>query len=226
MMQCGLFFSSRRRHTRCALVTGVQTCALPIYRYRLVLLMIVAFPMLVGLSYYGGFEETPRLRDDIRDAFVAYAVGWYAAAFVLFVFSIIGPDIQAEEIIGKISLQAVPASIGAMLARSQMSTSPDQSPDQSKESEGDNERKKRHPSYGGTLFLMSVGAVFLALNVAPTEEILLIAYKMTPWHALAVIVLSLLLMHGFVYAVEFRGQKDIPEGARLSGVFIRYTVAG
>src|SRR3546814_3855454 len=25
-----LFFSSRRRHTRCALVTGVQTCALPI----------------------------------------------------------------------------------------------------------------------------------------------------------------------------------------------------
>src|SRR3546814_2599141 len=27
------FFSSRRRHTRCALVTGVQTCALPISRY-------------------------------------------------------------------------------------------------------------------------------------------------------------------------------------------------
>src|SRR3546814_143635 len=26
-----VFFSSRRRHTRCALVTGVQTCALPIY---------------------------------------------------------------------------------------------------------------------------------------------------------------------------------------------------
>src|SRR3546814_5436264 len=27
------FFSSRRRHTRCALVTGVQTCALPISGY-------------------------------------------------------------------------------------------------------------------------------------------------------------------------------------------------
>src|SRR3546814_2098416 len=33
------FFSSRRRHTRCALVTGVQTCALPISTY-------VPFPML------------------------------------------------------------------------------------------------------------------------------------------------------------------------------------
>src|SRR3546814_2973992 len=37
-MSCSLvivlsvFFSSRRRHTRCALVTGVQTCALPIYK--------------------------------------------------------------------------------------------------------------------------------------------------------------------------------------------------
>src|SRR3546814_5014169 len=34
MLLCGasifFFFSSRRRHTRCALVTGVQTCALPI----------------------------------------------------------------------------------------------------------------------------------------------------------------------------------------------------
>src|SRR3546814_3105113 len=31
MCVCIFFFSSRRRHTRCALVTGVQTCALPIW---------------------------------------------------------------------------------------------------------------------------------------------------------------------------------------------------
>src|SRR3546814_14853164 len=30
MLLFSFFFSSRRRHTRCALVTGVQTCALPI----------------------------------------------------------------------------------------------------------------------------------------------------------------------------------------------------
>src|SRR3546814_19131393 len=30
------FFSSRRRHTRCALVTGVQTCALPISANRII----------------------------------------------------------------------------------------------------------------------------------------------------------------------------------------------
>src|SRR3546814_4865947 len=34
----GFFFSSRRRHTRCALVTGVQTCALPIFADRVVVM--------------------------------------------------------------------------------------------------------------------------------------------------------------------------------------------
>src|SRR3546814_8466639 len=32
MTVCGFFFAGRRRHTRCALVTGVQTCSLPISR--------------------------------------------------------------------------------------------------------------------------------------------------------------------------------------------------
>src|SRR3546814_6076129 len=31
ILPCWVFFSSRTRHTRCALVTGVQTCALPIF---------------------------------------------------------------------------------------------------------------------------------------------------------------------------------------------------
>ena len=31
LLLLGFFFSSRRRHTRCADVTGVQTCALPIF---------------------------------------------------------------------------------------------------------------------------------------------------------------------------------------------------
>src|SRR3546814_2333163 len=33
MVGMWFFFSSRRRHTRCALVTGVQTCALPIFLF-------------------------------------------------------------------------------------------------------------------------------------------------------------------------------------------------
>src|SRR3546814_5446116 len=43
------FFSSRRRHTRCALVTGVQTCALPICsRFRAALFWVLLGPAYVS----------------------------------------------------------------------------------------------------------------------------------------------------------------------------------
>src|SRR3546814_8946772 len=46
------FFSSRRRHTRCALVTGVQTCALPICNGRT---SIWVHPhSVITYKYYGG----------------------------------------------------------------------------------------------------------------------------------------------------------------------------
>src|SRR6184192_2681613 len=49
-MEFFFFFSSRRRHTRCRLVTGVQTCALPISQ-------LVA-PVSVGDDAYVGAGTT------------------------------------------------------------------------------------------------------------------------------------------------------------------------
>src|SRR3546814_5727376 len=51
-----IFFSSRRRHTRCALVTGVQTCALPI------LLVLVVMPL--GYLLYGALRSGPPRSDE------------------------------------------------------------------------------------------------------------------------------------------------------------------
>src|SRR3546814_4414860 len=53
------FFSSRRRHTRCALVTGVQTCALPIC-----LQPDRGFPGLAGRADYSGRRVARRRRRD------------------------------------------------------------------------------------------------------------------------------------------------------------------
>src|SRR3546814_1101754 len=44
------FFSSRRRHTRCALVSGVQTCALPILGDYGVLALYLVDPASPGVS--------------------------------------------------------------------------------------------------------------------------------------------------------------------------------
>jgi putative integral membrane protein (TIGR02587 family) len=182
---------------------------------RLLLLLAVLIPLLVGLSHFVGFEETFDWHDDVVDAFVACAVGYLAAIPVLAIFGVITLGMSAEEVVGKVTLQAVPGSIGALLAQSQLGTP------------SARERKeKRRDTYASECFFMATGALFLSLNVAPTEEILLISYMMTPWHALALAGASLVLMHAFVYSVGFQGHAEIPEGTHWFGIFVRYTVVG
>src|SRR3546814_9805010 len=81
------FFSSRRRHTRCALVTGVQTCALPIFRSGLLTDEMVAKRSKArGLSekdYMSGNLLQREVRaDDVAQAFVALAVASKTTAAV------------------------------------------------------------------------------------------------------------------------------------------------
>ena len=182
---------------------------------RLALLLLLTIPLLIGLSHYMGFEDTFGFKDDALDAFVALAVGFIAGAVTLSFFSVIGSDISASEFIGKVSIQAVPGSIGAMFAQSELGGK-----------EGKKEEKKRHAGYGGEIFIMAAGALFLAFNVAPTEEIILIAHQMTVWHSMALVLASLLIMHAFVYALEFQGTASLPPGTPFWSVFLRFTIVG
>src|SRR3546814_9492806 len=54
------FFSSRRRHTRCALVTGVQTCALPILALRPVVSALAEDLSPLLMQWPRGFLRTGR----------------------------------------------------------------------------------------------------------------------------------------------------------------------
>ena len=71
---------------------------------------------------------------------------------------------------------------------------------------------------------MAAGALFLAFNVAPTEEMVLIAYMMGTWQTFALAVASLLLLHTFVYTVGFGGQENY--GGGFFSVLLRFTIAG
>ena len=73
---------------------------------------------------------------------------------------------------------------------------------------------------------MAAGALFLAFNVAPTEEMILISYLMDPERVLLMIALSLGVMHAFVYALEFTGQEIIAPGTPFWSEFLRFTVVG
>lgn len=180
---------------------------------RIALLLLLFFPMLVGVSHFAGFEETTGWRQDVLDACAAYLVGFVTSIAILWLASILRFDMSPHEVIGMASLEAVPASLGAILAQGQFG-----------QSHKDKERKP--VTYGGELFFMLVGAIFFAFNVAPTEEMILIAFKMNAWHIVGVALFSLLLMHAVVYAVEFTGQAQAPAGISWWLLFLRWTVVG
>ncbi len=181
---------------------------------RLALLLVLTVPVLVGLSRFGGMRPTAHLRDDLADALVVMLIAALAAAFTLYLFGILTPGMSPREVVGKIALQTVPGSFGAMLARSQLGGEPE------------GEREKQAPTYWGELFLMGAGALFLSFNMAPTEEMVLIAYKMSAWQSVGLAVVSLGLMHAFVYALDFRGGSARPAEIPAWSVFARLTLVG
>ncbi|WP_310542719.1 TIGR02587 family membrane protein [Phenylobacterium sp.] len=184
-------------------------------RARLLLFILVSLPMLLGLSYYAGFEPTFRLRDEVLDALAAFAVGFIVATLILTTLGVLTPDHSLAEMVGKIAVTAVPASIGALLAGKQFGSRDLQ-----------NTRERDSAGFLGILFLMSVGAIFLAFNIAPTEEVMVISYMMSPGHAIALIAASLLVLHVFVYALGFRGEHKRRGSGRVVSTFLRYTLPG
>jgi putative integral membrane protein (TIGR02587 family) len=186
---------------------------------KLALFMFLAVPFLIGLSHYIGFEMTFEPLDDVVDAFVAYAVGFVTSAAMLFIFGVINFEMSWGEIIGKISIQAVIAAFGAVFAQSELGKSGDEENDEKEE------KRKDETNYFGELFLMSVGALFLAMSPAATEEMVLISYKMSDLHIVGLMILTLVLTHAFVYSVGFRGQELYNDKSLLS-IFVRFTVAG
>lgn len=185
-------------------------------RFRLLVLLLATLPLLVFLARYIGFERTRGWLDDIADTAIALGVAAIVSVVMLTLFGTIAFDMPVDEIVGKVVIQMVPASMGALLAKSQFGA----------EAQDDDDAPDEREHYGGELFLMAVGALFLGFNVAPTDEMILISYQMAPPHAVALVCLSLALMHGFVFAVGFAGGSEISPDERGWNAFCRMTLPG
>ena len=180
-------------------------------RWRLLSFILCGLPLLYGLSCYAGFSKRRGLINDALDTAVALAVGFVTASLLLILFGVVEWDAPPREALGMVALQAIPGAMGALLARRQLS------------GEGGGDTDEDQASYFGELFLMAAGALFFALNIAPTEEIILIAYKATPAHVLALIAVSILLLHLIVFKAGFAGQE---EADRPAAAFLHFTLPG
>ena len=88
--------------------------------------------------------------------------------------------------------------------------------------EGAERRRKTHPTYLGELFLMFVGALFLSLSVAPTDEVLHIAHMMAAWQQIALFNPVVYLISGFRWS--FFATADVGVGVSLAAIAL-FTLA-
>ncbi len=183
--------------------------------WRLALFQVLFFPFLVLLSWHAGFESTFSWRDDVVDALVAYAVGITAAGVLLLFLGVLDASLSFDDVVGKVTLQAIPASIGALLAQTQLG---EKQAHESPEHGGE--------GYASDLFVMAVGALFLGFNVAPTGEVTMLALRMAHWQSILLIAVSVVVMHSFVYVVAFQGQDARIQRATGWSLFLRYSVVG
>ena len=180
-------------------------------RWRLLTFIVAGLPLLYGLAYYAGFSKLRGPVNEALDTAVALAVGFITASVLLILFGVVEWDAPPREGLGMVALQAIPGAMGALLARRQLS------------GDGGGDTDEEEASYVGELFLMAAGALFFALNVAPTEEMILIAYKATPAHILALIAVSILLLHLIVFKAGFAGQEEADHPIKA---FLHFTLPG
>lgn len=181
--------------------------------WRLVLIVSAHLPVLLVLVRYLGFRDTDGLHlgDHVADALVAYGIGAVMSLAMLAAVGVVDSSRSVQEVAGLVAVQAVPASLGAAIARSQVAAEP-----------GDGRREPA--TYPHEILLMAVGCAVFAFNVAPTEEIVMLAGRVGDLQAGVVAVLSMVGLHAIVYGMGFRGQHRAD--APMWSVFLGYTVVG
>ena len=174
--------------------------------HRLLVFYLANFAVLIALEHYSGFRDVGSFLDEVIDAFEALGIGTIVAALILYLTAVLDDGRSASVLLGVIILEAIPLSIGASVAISILAGDGDG---------GDGEqakRERREAGFWGTQAIGVAGALYFGFNVAPTEEPMIVGLRMTWWHAVLLLLVSLVVVHAILYVVDFRGSHRLPEG--------------
>lgn len=191
---------------------------------RLTIALIATFMIVFLLNRTAGFRKTECIRpaDAVMDSIEAIALGIVCATLVLVLLQEITGDTPLGEALGKIIFESVPFTIGVAVASQFLSGTPDQNqiqrPDDSYSGktklQDNNKLNATFADIGATL----IGAIFIAFNIAPTDEISMLSAAMTPPWLLAIMAASLLISYGIVFEAGFANQD---KRQQQQGIFQR-----
>jgi putative integral membrane protein (TIGR02587 family) len=174
--------------------------------------LLVSFVLLVVLNRTAGFRATSdtTLRDAAIDAVKGVALAIVLVVVMLALLGEVDPSTPLSVILGKSVYEVLPVCVGIGVANSILR---EQSTD---DDTADDEPATTRPSSTGSAQLNAtvadlgaslIGAVFIALSIAPTSEVPMLTASRSPLWLLAIMAASLLSAYAIVFVAGFSGQS-------------------
>jgi putative integral membrane protein (TIGR02587 family) len=183
----------------------------------MLLALLATFVVILLLNGTAGFRKSQgvRLLDALMETVETIAIGLVCAAVILVLLREVTPSTPRMELLGKVVFEGIPFALGVGLANQFLSG--ERNPNGN---EGQNPPFQRAQDdlnetlsdVGATL----IGALIIAFNIAPTDEVTMLAAAISgPW-LLLMIVASLLITYGIVFEAGFANQ---PKRYQQPGIF-------
>ncbi|MCA1991117.1 MAG: TIGR02587 family membrane protein [Coleofasciculus sp. S288] len=187
-------------------------------------ILAITFVVVFLLNRTEGFRKTQsqQFLDTLMDSVELLAIGIICTTLILILLGEIHLGTPWNEALGKIILESVPFSLGGALARTLLSGDR-WSSSNNQDARNQEGRKNRAgksnlnetlADIGATL----IGAMIIAFNIAPTDEIPMLDASVSPPLLLTIIAASLLISYGIVFQAGFTTQK---KRRQQQGIFQR-----
>lgn len=195
--------------------------------WKIVVLLAVTFVVVIGYSAVSGFRRERTWTELLVDSLETMGIAVIVSTVAMLLLGRIGPDVGLRDAIGKVALEAIPVAIGVSLAGSQMAAPGD-------DGDGDEQGSVAGDGAGvgpfGRLMVAAGGALLFALNVAPTEEPILLGVEAPWWLLVFVAAATLAMTLAIVFYADFRGgraavQPDGPLSGALPETVAAYAVS-
>jgi putative integral membrane protein (TIGR02587 family) len=175
---------------------------------QMLLILGLLFLPLLALNATAGFRDARdvRLVDALDDSIEAMAVGIVMTASVLLLLRQITVDTPMPTALGRIVNECIPFCLGVGVARFLLQGDPgmaEEEPDAGPD--GPTDEPARDTSVAD-LGATTLGAVFVGLSIAPTDEVPMVASAISPVWLLLVVAASLVISYAVVFVAGFSGQ--------------------
>lgn len=191
---------------------------------RILLYVLATFCLLLLYNRFGGLRRDASFLEVIIDSVEEMGIGLLVAAFVLWITDRISADLTAFEIGGKIIMEAMTVAIGVSVGTAQLGA-----PDDGDEGLSGEEDGCQAKSYFPQTSIALCGAVLFAANIAPTDEIEVIAMEISPLKLLLLALFALSLASLILHFADFRGADKHTTAdttlLKVRGVATTYAVA-